>query len=115
MTSTQPNSERYGERLYSQIIDGRARSGYSRTFALLPKSTNSSEGFESISYHVLPMLWTGFAGGSMPNFPVLKKEKILLHTLVPMIFDILLSSSLHERLVEKCVKKSACPTFLMQL
>jgi acyl-CoA synthetase (AMP-forming)/AMP-acid ligase II len=53
MTSTQPNSERYGERLYPQIIDDRARSGYSRTFALFPKSTNFSEGFESISYQRL--------------------------------------------------------------
>ncbi|KAE9365218.1 putative NRPS-like enzyme [Stipitochalara longipes BDJ] len=53
MTSTHPDSETYGERLYPQIIDKRARSEYSRSFAMFPKSTDPSDGFESVSYQRL--------------------------------------------------------------
>jgi hypothetical protein len=79
----QPNSERYGERLYPQIVDDRARSEYSRPFALFLENVNPLEGLEASATSVLQMLWTEFAIGSMPNFPVLKKEKTLLHTFGP--------------------------------
>ncbi|CZS91474.1 related to nonribosomal peptide synthetase MxcG (component of the myxochelin iron transport regulon) [Rhynchosporium graminicola] len=48
--STSNDTPRYGKRLLPQIIDERAKSGYSRPFAMYPKSTDSSAGFHSISY-----------------------------------------------------------------
>jgi hypothetical protein len=77
MTSTQPNSERYGERLYLQIIDDRARSEYSRPFALFLESINPLEGFEASATNVLQMLWTEFAGGSVPiaKFPGVEERE----------------------------------------
>ncbi|KAK0105234.1 hypothetical protein ONS95_004375 [Cadophora gregata] len=40
----------YTKRLMPHIIDERAKAGYSRPFALYPKSIDPSEGFHSISY-----------------------------------------------------------------
>jgi len=40
----------YTKRLLPHIIDERAKAGYTRPFALYPKSTDTSAGFHSISY-----------------------------------------------------------------
>jgi hypothetical protein len=43
-------SENYGERLFPQIVDERARDGYERPFAMFSKTPKPSEGFEIVNY-----------------------------------------------------------------
>ncbi|TVY80570.1 Non-canonical non-ribosomal peptide synthetase FUB8 [Lachnellula suecica] len=44
------DSTTYGKRLLPHIVDGRARSGYPRPYAMYPLSRDCSKGFQSISY-----------------------------------------------------------------
>jgi hypothetical protein len=39
-----------GERLLPHVIDDKAKSGYSRPFAMYPRSRDIDQGFQSISY-----------------------------------------------------------------
>ena|SRR6187402_459940 len=42
--------ETYGKRLLPHIIDERGKAGYTRPYAMYPKSKDPSDGFKSISY-----------------------------------------------------------------
>jgi hypothetical protein len=44
-------SEKYGERLFPQIVDERAKGGYERPFAMVSKTPKPSEGVEIVNYN----------------------------------------------------------------